>query len=135
MSRLLFPLLAIVIIISSCKDKKNDKYIEGFTGITPAVARTLVTAYSDPRVPHDLDHIIKSISLNSKEFGQLASRYDSIRLFTAADTITFMPTIVIQAVNSESSPATYSYYLFAEMKGTICPPPQDCNFLFVESSK
>jgi hypothetical protein len=135
MSRLFFPLIAIAMVVFSCKDEKKDQYFDGFTGITPEVAKKLVASYSDPRVNHDLDHIIKSISLNSKEFGPLVSRFDSVRLFTAADTVQFLPTIVIQAVNTETSPTTYSYYLFAEMKGTICPPPQDCNFNIISAPK
>ena len=131
MSRLFFPLIAIAMVVFSCKDDKKDKYFEGFTGIKPEVAQKLVESYYDPRVPHDLDHIIKTLSLNSKEFAPFASRFDSVRLFTAADTIHFMPTIVIQAVDMGTSPTSYSYYLFAEMKGTICPPPQDCKFVIL----
>ena len=126
MSRLFFPLVLIALAAISCGDEKKDKYFDGFDSITPEQAKNFITAYNDPRVPHDLDTIIKYISLNSKQFGLLVSKFSNVRLFTGAELVRYMPMIIIQGENSETSPVTYSYYKFSDPGGSICPPPQDC---------
>ena len=93
----------------------------------------MITSYSDSRVPHDILHIIKSIQLNSKEFSELITGSDSVRLFTAADTVTYMPAIVIQTI-TRNSPVTYDYYVFQEARGSICPPPNDCSIELAEAT-
>lgn len=126
MSKLVFAFLALAMILASCKGEKRKKSYDGFLSIPREAAIRMITAYADPRVPHDYDHIIKSIQVNSKQFSDLSSGSDSIKLFTAADTIKYLPTIIIQTI-TRNSPVSYEYYLFEEVRGTICPPPNDCH--------
>jgi hypothetical protein len=125
MSKRIVAVLAIAILMVSCKDEKKRKIYDGFNTIPKDAAVKMITSYSDSRVPHDLNNIIKSIQINSKQFAELSSRCDSVKLFTAADTITYMPMIVVQTI-TRSSPVSYEYYTFESNKGTICPPPYDC---------
>jgi hypothetical protein len=134
MSNKLLAVLAIALLIFSCKGDKKVKTFSGFNSISSQAAIKLINSYADSRVPHDLKNIIKSIQINAKEFSDLTSSCDSVKLFTAADTITYMPTIVIQTITRKSA-VSYEYYTFENAKGTICPPPYDCYIELAEATK
>jgi hypothetical protein len=125
MSKIVLAILALVTIVASCKDEKRKTSYSGFIAIEKEAAFTMIRAYSDSRVPHGVESIIKSIRLNSKEFSELCEGADSVKLFTAADTVRYMPMIIIQTI-STNSPVSYSYYVFEDARGAICPPPNDC---------
>lgn len=124
MLKSIFSLLVISLLLFSCKGDK-PKTVPGFDSIPRDVAMKMISAYADPRVPHDYQNIIKSIQVNAEDFRQLSSGVDSVKLFTAADTVYYKPTIVIQTI-TRNSPVSYEYFLFSDVRGTICPPPYDC---------
>ena len=124
MSKLVFALMAAALFLS-CNDDKRKKSYDGFVSIKREEALRMINAYPDSRVPHDYASIIKSLHIHSKQFAALAAGTDSIKFFTGADTVKYLPAIIIQTIK-RNSPASYEYFMFSEIRGAICPPPNDC---------
>ena len=130
--------LAVIILIA-CNDTPNDN-----KQVTPqqeaalatdtiprAEALAMINHYNDLNVNHDLNHIVKSISLDSLLIQKMQhSKVHGVKFITAAyldtdpdSSLRNKPTILLQLKVVTNS---YSYFYFKLGDEFVCPPPTDC---------
>ena len=130
--------LAVIILIA-CNDTPNDnKQVtpqQEAALATDTIPRTealaMINHYNDLNVNHDLNHIVKSISLDSLLIQKMQhSKVHGVKFITAAyldtdpdSSLRNKPTILLQLKVVTNS---YSYFYFKLSDEFVCPPPTDC---------
>ena len=123
MSRLIFPLCVLIFLATACNDEAQTESM-GFNGIDQPAALKYYDSYADPRVPHEPATMMRAVELTKAELEDLTSKYNSVRLFIAADPGSYKPTFLIQG-NTGSG---FDYLVF-DTQDPICPPPSNCRDL------
>jgi hypothetical protein len=137
MKKVLTALAAILLIACNDTPKGSNQVTpqQEAALATDTIPRTealaMINHYNDMNVNHDLDQIIKSISLDSNLLQKMQhSKVHGARFITAAfldshpdSSLRNKPTILLQLKVVTNS---YSYFYFRLGDEFVCPPPTDC---------
>lgn len=146
MKKTIFLLAILSIILFACNPLKPSSSAEpsnfvSSDSIPSSAAIDMINHYLDPNVSHNLDSIIKQVSLYNSDLYKIFKRkkITRIRLITAAylatDTIYArrnLVTVIVQLKQGYHS--NYYYYDIQSLQaapitggGRICPPPNACS--------
>jgi hypothetical protein len=145
MKKTIFLLAILSIILFACNPLKPSSSAEpsnfvSSDSIPSSAAIDMINHYLDPIVSHNLDSIIKQISLYNSDLYKIfkLKKITRIRLITAAylatDTITRRNLVTVLVQLKQGYHSNYYYYDIRSLQaapitggGRICPPPPTCS--------